>query len=73
MKALIFGFVILGFAVVFLTSPYWLFREITRPNNEELPAWMGDARARKKRLVVIAGVLAIVAGVVAVTAGLSEP
>jgi hypothetical protein len=73
MKTILFGFVLLAFAVILLSSPYWLFREITRPGDEPLPGWMGDARARKKRLAVIAGVLAVVAGGVAVAAALAGP
>jgi uncharacterized membrane protein HdeD (DUF308 family) len=72
MKTIIFGFVLLAFAVMILSSPYWLFREITRRSDEPLPDWMGDARARKERLVLIAGVLAVLAGGVAVAAGLAE-
>jgi hypothetical protein len=72
MRAIVFGAAFLFIAGVMLTSPYWLFREITRPDNEPLPAWMGDARARKKRLLIIAGVLALLAGAFAIAVGLSE-
>ncbi len=73
MKTIILGCVFLGFAGLVLTSPYWLFRELIRPNDEKLPNWMGDARARKKRLLIIVGVLALVAGGVAIASGVAAP
>jgi hypothetical protein len=73
MRAIVFGAAFLALAGVLLTSPYWLFREMTRSDDEQLPTWMGDARARKKRLVVIMGVLALGAGVLILVAGLSNP
>jgi len=69
---LVFGIAFLVLAVFALTSPYWLFRELTRRNDEQLPGWMGDARARKKRLFIIVGVLALVIGGFAIAVGLSE-
>ncbi|VTR95939.1 unnamed protein product [Gemmata massiliana] len=71
MKTIILGFLLLGFAGMVLTSPYWLFRELVRPNDEQLPTWMGDARARKKRLLIIMGILALIGGGAAIFAGLS--
>lgn len=50
------------FALILLTSPYWLYREITRSDDEELPDWMGDARARKVRLLMTAGLFSVVFG-----------
>jgi hypothetical protein len=72
-KLAIIGFAFEAMAVVLLTSPDWLFRVILRPEDEELPAWMGAARARKTRVAVAAGVFAFVGGVVAVALSLSEP
>lgn len=72
MRTVVFGGAFLLLAVALLTSPYWLFRELTRPNDEALPNWMGDARARKKRLVVIMGVLALVFGALIIVAGFSD-
>jgi uncharacterized membrane protein YphA (DoxX/SURF4 family) len=72
MRSIVFGIAFLFIAGIVLTSPSWLFREMTRPNDEQLPAWMGDAQARKKRLLVILGVLALIIGGFAVAAGLSE-
>jgi hypothetical protein len=69
---LVFGIAFVALAVAALTSPYWLFREITRRDDEPLPDWMGDARARKKRLLVIAGVFALAVGGFAIAVGLSE-
>jgi len=71
-KTIIFGLVILMFAGILLTSPYWLFREIIRPTNEPLPEWMGNARTRKVRLVVIVGVMALVAAGITIASGLSD-
>jgi hypothetical protein len=71
-KLIIFGGVILTFAGVVATSPYWLFRELLRPGDEELPGWMGDARARKKRLIVIPALSSLAVGGLAIAAGLSE-
>ncbi len=59
---IVFGLVILLFAGILLSSPYWLFREISRPSDDPLPAWMGNARTRKVRLVVIGGLMALVLG-----------
>ncbi len=73
MRVIVFGAAFLFLAGVLLTSPYWLFREMTRSDNEQLPAWMGDARARKKRLLIIVGAFALVAGALIIAAGLSEP
>ena len=36
MKTIIFGFLVLAFAGMVITSPYWLFREIVRPTDEKL-------------------------------------
>ena len=72
MRTIVFGGTFLLIAVIALTSPYWLFREMIRPDDERLPAWMGDARARKKRLLVIVGVLALVAAGFVIAVGLSE-
>ena len=72
MKSIIFGLLTLAFAGILLTSPYWLFREITRPDDEQLPYWMGDVRTRKKKLAIIAGVFMIVFAGVLIAAGLSE-
>lgn len=62
MKAIMFGALILAFAVILLSSPYWFLREFARPDDDPIPAWMGDARARKRRLVVILGVLTAIVG-----------
>jgi hypothetical protein len=72
MKTIIFGLVILMFAGILLTSPYWLFREIIRPSDDPMPAWMGNARTRKVRLVVIVGVMALVAAGIIIAAGISD-
>jgi hypothetical protein len=72
MRAIVFGIAFLLLAIIALTSPYWLFRELTRSHDEQLPTWMGDARARKKRLLIIVGVLALVVGGFAIAVGLSE-
>jgi hypothetical protein len=61
-SAIVFGGAFLLLAALLLTSPYWLFREFSRSDSEELPTWMGAARARKQRLAVILGVLALVVG-----------
>jgi hypothetical protein len=56
-------FVLLGFgwlAFTFLTAPYWIYREFKRNPKEELPKWMGDARRRKIRLLVILYVATLV-------------
>jgi hypothetical protein len=60
-------------AALLLTSPYWLFREFSRSDSEQLPTWMGAARARKRRLAVILGVLALVVGTLVCVGALSEP
>lgn len=73
MKIWVIGAVAVGFALILITSPYWLYREIVRPNDEELPDWMGDARARKVRLLVTFGVLAAVVGAGALLLSMSEP
>ncbi|VTT97949.1 unnamed protein product [Gemmataceae bacterium] len=72
MKLLIVGGLVLLVAVTALSSPYWLFREIARPSDEPLPRWMGDARTRKVRLVVIVGVMALVFGGLMLAVGLTE-
>lgn len=73
MRVIVFGAAFVVLAGIMLTSPYWLFRELTRPGDEPLPDWMGDARARKKRLLVILGVLALAVGTFIIAAGASEP
>lgn len=73
MKATLIGFAFLAMAFLLLTSPYWLYREIVRPDGEELPEWMGNAGARKKRLAAVLGVIVGIGGAVLIAAGLSEP
>jgi hypothetical protein len=50
-----------------------MFREFSRPDEEQLPNWMGDARARKRSLALLLGVLALVVGVLICASALSEP
>lgn len=72
-KGLVIGCAFLALGFLLLTSPYWLLRELIRLGDEPLPDWMGGARARKRRLAVIAGLLAVVGGAVAAASGLLEP
>jgi hypothetical protein len=59
---LILGIAFLVFAGLLITSPYWLVRELNRSDDEQLPAWMGDARARKRRLIWISGIFVTLGG-----------
>lgn len=56
------GLVLIAFGALIASSPYWMLREFLRSNDEELPAWMGDPQARKRRLIVILGVFGTVGG-----------
>jgi hypothetical protein len=63
----------IGFAVVVITSPYWLLKELTRSDDEQLPSWMGDARARKRRLFWIAGTFGALVGGGLLILSLTDP
>ena len=57
--ALMFGSM---FGLMVLTSPYWLFRELVRKEDEQLPTWMGNARSRKKRLTLVFCLFILICG-----------
>ncbi|MCZ2341860.1 MAG: hypothetical protein LC104_08700 [Bacteroidales bacterium] len=71
MLATTLGIAFLVVAALLLTSPYWLYRELTDTNDEPLPEWMGERKARKKRLAVAAGMLLLVSGGIIMLAQLS--
>jgi hypothetical protein len=60
------GFAFLLMLLVYL--PIALYRDFRRSDDEELASWMGDARGRKRRLVVILTVFLGVALILAVLA-----
>jgi hypothetical protein len=61
-STIVLGLLALGFGVLVVTSPYWLWKEMQRSDSEQLPEWMGSARARKLRLTWIMGLLVSVGG-----------
>lgn len=65
-----------GLAALVVYLPVALVREVTRPEGEALPAWMGTVKARRVRMrVVIAvlGLLFLVVGLAVVDVGPNAP
>ena len=65
--------ILIALGALAVSSPYWMFREFLRSNDEKLPTWMGDPQARKRRLIVILGVLGTLAGIVLVLLATQNP
>ncbi len=67
------GFILIAFGILVVGSPVWLLKEIQREADDDLPEWMGSARARKRRLLWIFGILCAVIGTGLVVLSLANP
>ena len=54
----------LGLILLAIYFPIGVIREFLKPDDEQAPAWMGDARGRKRRLAIILAVFLVVGLVV---------
>ena len=64
--------VLVAIVALLVYAPIGIVRELRRKPDEELPEWMGTARGRRLRLLIVLGVLGLAAAgvwVVAVLGG----
>jgi hypothetical protein len=56
---LVLPFIALGRLAIAL--PIAVIRELRRPDDENIPDWMGDARGRKRRLTIVLMIFLVLA------------